>query len=206
MNEFIEINKPKLKFAFLACLTIFSLIGLLPTFLIRDLTPIERLLLFLSIGLGFSFFILFLAIVSEYFKFATRRKAFNKQTISDFFTLNKFQTVLTRTETKWLLTQESKKGIVNGFPVLVDLHVTNSNLLRFDFLVKQTPISKEKFNELQKLLGQHDTEFNFESISVNVNHKKQSSPTELKNKLTEFADLLVKEAFVPDTNTERQNF
>lgn len=204
MNEFLEINKPKIKFAFLASLSIFSLLGLLPTFLIKDLTPIERLLLFLSIGLGFAFFSLFLAIVSEYFKFSARRKAFDKPGINDFFALNNFQTVLTRTKTKWYLTQESKKGIVNGFPILVDLHATNSNLLRFDFLVKQIPVSKEKFNDLKELFRQHDAEFDFESISFNFNYKKQSSQTELKNKLTEFADLLVKEGFVPDTNTERQ--
>lgn len=197
MNEFIEINKPKLKFVFLFSLTIFSLIGLLPTFFIKDLLPIERFFLFISIGFGFTFFILFLAIVSEYLKFSARRKVFNKHAINDFFSTNKFQTVLTSIETKWRLTQESKKGIVNGFTVLVNLHATNSNLLQFDFLIKQTPISKEKFNDMKELFRQWDAEFNYESIVINFNFKKQSPQTELKNKLTEFADLLVKEGFTP---------
>lgn len=139
-----------------------------------------------------------IALAAGWIKFNKKRKVFNKENWSTFFSKYDFKTVLINEHTQMMFTEEVKSGKFKGFDVVADIPKEPQGIIQFQFYVHSDPINRDELKILEKKFKQYLAGFDFGFISKNVN--KKLSVIEIEQSLSEFASFLKQEKFYPQTS------
>ena len=204
MNQFLQLNRHKLKFAFkvisLLFVTLISIAFILAV--VNGHVPDYGLIaiVFLTAGIAFPCFIIFISYLAWYYKQWAKRRAFSTQPFNQLYMLG-FTDRLQGERTKWAFTQEVKAGTINGFDLIADILYDNRQIITVRAFTAWRQIDKIEYRRLSKEFSAYDIEFDTGCFVKKYNTKRMShlSINNLKSDLEEFTSLLRRNGFEPET-------
>lgn len=202
MNKFLQLNRQKLKPAFVR-------ISLIPTgivfilfftvFLMTGNFPSVQLLLgmLLLTCFGFPAFLMLLGYLGWLLNHEARQSAFSKKPFNQIENIGFYKTYKGDIS-KWTFTDELKEGNVNGFTIRMDLSKEyGSRMIEFDIPVEWKKLDKSEFNRLSEKFKEHNAELRIGSVVKHYDTRKIMPQTvsDLKLDLELFTEILRQEGF-----------
>ena len=208
MREFLDINRHKLAFAFMACSLVFLAIWLAVYAIAyinghkADLDSILPVLLYF--GLALPCFIIFVTFLAWYYKQWAKKKAFSKLPFDKLQEIG-FSDALLNEKSKWLFTEMVKEGTIDGFVFVMDILYDKRHIIEFRVFPAWRPMEKKDYKRVSNEFKAYDLEFEGESIVKRFNtiNLLVSTISDLKNDLQEFTSVLKGNGFEPPITHER---
>lgn len=203
MKQFLNLNKHKIKFAFLFTSAIFTGFALtvLTISYFKNVFPISSLLLaiFFFSALVLPSFIICLAYLGWYYRLIVRSKAFSKAPFSQLNEIG-FSDCFLNENSKWHFTEKIKTSITNGYRLYCDVSKEKSHVIEFNSYVSWSNPNNIKFQEVSKKLKYANIEAGFGTLSKIYDQRKTSAKNiyDIKNDLEEFTELMKQEGFNPN--------
>lgn len=207
MHTFLQLNKHKLRFAFVTVSLTFIILILIVLLILYFKGVFLKTGLLLTIlfaaGIGFPVFIIFLAYMAWLQKRFARKKIFSVAPFDQLESIG-FRTSLVNDKTKWQFTEEGKEGIINGFTLKCDMQDRKQYLLEFETFVEWREMEKEEYKGIIEQFSHYNIEFGWGSFIKTYNTKRMTlnSIYELQKELEQFTGLLLKEGFNPRKEPE----
>lgn len=202
MDTFLKLNRNKLSPTFFRLS--FVLLG--AVFLVLTIAyfthnlPNRQLLLviILATSIGFALLIMFLTYIVWLLNCKARKRVFTKSPFNQIENIG-FYKAYKGDNSKWMFTDEIKKGTLNGFTLTMDISKEKSHTLEFEIETKWKELNKSEYNRLMEKFKQQNIEFRIGSLVKYYNIKRPllKSLSDLKQELELFTSLLHKEGFEP---------
>lgn len=201
MDTFLELNKQKLKSAFVHISLV--LLGLVSIFLViaymTGNLPGGQILLsiILATGIVFPFFIMLLGYLIWTLNHNARQTTFAQTPFNQVDKIGFYKAYKDDTS-KWSFTEVIRESNINGFPLRMDLSKENgSRFIEFAIPVEWKKLNKSEFNRLTEKFKEHNAELRIGSIAKQYDTKQQALQTvfDLRRDLELFTTLLRQEGF-----------
>ena len=202
MDTFFNLNREKIRFAFVATsLTFigFVLLVLIIAYFAKSLPDKELLIaIFLAAGVGLPIFIITLSYIKWLYRKAVRRKAFSLEPFNQLENIG-FVNSFSNIETKWDFTEKVKTTLIDGYTLIVDISEESSKNIELKIPVEWKKLDKIKFNELTDKFNRHNIEFGIGCLKkkYKINGPPFIKIDELKLDLEKFIELIKEEGFEP---------
>ena len=201
MCEFIRLNYSKLRFAaFFTWLLFGFLISIGMVFYLtndKSVTFLWGILITLFYTTITTSLVLAVAVIFGGYEFTRKKKVFGQPQWDSFFSRHDFQTIKLYQHTRWLLTEEVKTGFIKSFPVLADIKRDKAGYVQFMYFIEPASIEKERFKQLKQLLKKYNGAFEVGFLCKRLKRDNKLSEAQIDQELYEFADVLLKEGFIP---------
>ena len=204
METFIELNRHKLKFAFVSISLVFSglvLLIFLIAFLATGNLPNGQLLLsiILASGIGFPLFIMILGYLTWRVNHKARQNAFSKTPFNQIESIG-FHKSYIDDMSKWSFTEQIREGKLNGFTLRMDMSKEKGyQFIDFEIPVEWKELDKSEFNRLMEEFKQYNAEFRIGSIVKQYDTRQHAlkAVSDLKHDLELFTMTLQQKGFEP---------
>lgn len=212
MKQFLELNKPKLLFAFGFISIIFTVLVLIFFGFGYFNGQIPKLSLFITVivgaGIGMPFFILFIGILRGTWDLHKRRNAFNRQPFSELLN-HGFAEHLKNEKNRWQFSEPILIGNIDNFLILTDVDTQDAaDVIRFQALTEIEVIGKEEVNRLTRKLSRDNIELDFDGVTkkISIKNNKITSVDQLLSELTRFISTIKEENFKPRENEHNNTY
>lgn len=202
MNQFLKLNRHKLKFAFKVTSLLFMALVLIVFIIaiVNGQVPEASLIIIVTFfaGVIFPCFIIFISYLAWLYKQWAKRKAFSKPPFDQLHVLG-FSDELQAEKTKWAFTEKVKAGKINGFDLIADVLYGDRHIIEVRTFTAWRQIKKNEYKRLSKEFKTHDIEFDIGCLIKRYNIKRLSVFTidDLRSDLHGFTELLKQNGFEP---------
>ena len=202
MDNFIDLNRRKIKLAFLTTSSIFLIF--ISILFVYSYSKGERpeLTLMITVIFGASFvlpaFIIAVAYYEWYAKKRVRLKAFKTHPFDRLEDIG-FNKYYVLENSRFHFTEEVKRGQINDFALICNVERSTPNQMAFRAITKDRRLDKSEFKKLENILKGHNIEFDFGALTKTYNLKKIQFKgiSDLSADLEQFTDLLKENGFEP---------
>ncbi|RCH54209.1 hypothetical protein DJ568_12985 [Mucilaginibacter hurinus] len=202
MDNFINLNGRKIKFAFLttsSIFLIFSFILFVYSYSKGETPDLASLITGVFVaGFVMPAFIIAVAYYEWYRKKRVRLKAFK---IPPFDRLEEmgFHKYYVLENSRFFFTEEVKRGEINDFTLICNVERNSPNKIAFRAIAKDKQLDKSEFKKLEHVLKGNNIELDFGALTKAYNLKKIQFMTisDLNTDLEQFTDLLKENGFEP---------
>lgn len=204
MKYFLELNKWKLKYAFIATSIVFTTIVLgifIYAYSVGQQQPELSLLIAVFFGAGIvsPLFVLLIGTLRGTWDLNKRRKAFNKEPFGQLKQYG-FSEILKNESNKWQFSEPILKGKIENYEILAEVDTQYApDVIRFQALTKVEPKGKEEVKRLSRKFEPYDIQLDYDRVTkqISIKDERINSISQLITELNNFISIIQREKFAP---------
>jgi len=203
MREFLQINKSKLKFAFIFSSLVFSGLVLIIFAIGFFNQQIPEISLFLTVllgaGLGMPLFIILIGTLRGTWDIRKRKRAFSSKPYSELKNFG-FVEQLKNKNNRWQFSEHVLIGEICDYKILAEVDTQNApNVIRFQAITEIENIGNDEIRRLTRKFEPYDIELDFDGVTkkIFIKDKRITTIDQLLNDLKNFIEIIKRENFKP---------